>query len=362
MGASVVLLDAQMREPARKNVFMSPHKTITINGRLYDAVTGMPVNGTPENKSTAKPAPKPAASSTPRPKTSSESEHGSVQRSKTLARRTAKKPAAPHKVVARTQAGRHMDIAVSPKSTQVAKFAPHPVTKPAPAKKASPKSAQADSAPRPHPVAEKALQRTASRKVVHQKSSTKTAAAKQPTSKEVKDAEIAKALATPKQKTAKKHHKKHSPWRRRLLIIGICAVAIAAVLYGIYQFIPSVSVGIAASQAGINASYPEYVPDGYRLNQPVTYSDGEVDLTFKSTSNDTMYTIIQTRSSWDSTAVLDNIVKPATGDNYTTTKERGLTIYTYGQNAAWVNGGILYTINGDAPLSNDQIRRIATSL
>jgi hypothetical protein len=39
-----------------------------------------------------------------------------------------------------------------------------------------------------------------------------------------------------------------------------------------------------------------------------------------------------------------------------------LTIYTYADNAAWVNNGVLYTIKANTTLSNDQIQRIATSL
>ena len=74
------------------------------------------------------------------------------------------------------------------------------------------------------------------------------------------------------------------------------------------------------------------------------------------------YTVTQTKSSWDSTAVLDNYVTPRAGVSYIPYTERGLTIYTYGNNAAWVNGGILYTIEGNAPLSSEQIRHIATSL
>ena len=37
---------------------------------------------------------------------------------------------------------------------------------------------------------------------------------------------------------------------------------------------PTLSVRVAASQAGIDASYPSYRPDGYALNGPVTYGDG----------------------------------------------------------------------------------------
>lgn len=74
------------------------------------------------------------------------------------------------------------------------------------------------------------------------------------------------------------------------------------------------------------------------------------------------FTVSQTKSNWDSSTVLDRYIKEKAGDNYITYSERGLTIYTYDGNAAWVNGGIFYTITGDAPLSSDQIRRIATSM
>ncbi|HWT39912.1 MAG TPA: DUF4367 domain-containing protein, partial [Dongiaceae bacterium] len=147
-----------------------------------------------------------------------------------------------------------------------------------------------------------------------------------------------------------------------LIIIGVIILVIFGALYAIYRLVPSISVGIAASQAGVSATYPEYIPDGFTLSQPVSYSDGQVVLKFTSNSNDTSYTITQTRSSWDSSAIVDNIVQPKVGDNYVTTKERGLTIYSYNNSASWVNGGVLYTIDSSASLSGDQIRHIATSL
>ena len=125
---------------------------------------------------------------------------------------------------------------------------------------------------------------------------------------------------------------------------------------------PSLSVRVAAAQAGIDASYPEYRPDGYSLRGTVAYKEGEVSMQFGANAGPQEFTVTQAKSSYDSVAVLDNHVKPASGEQYTTYNERGLTIYTYDSNAAWVNGGILYTITGDAPLSGEQIRRIATSL
>lgn len=83
---------------------------------------------------------------------------------------------------------------------------------------------------------------------------------------------------------------------------------------------------------------------------------------FAANAGPEQYTLSQTRSEWDSTATLDNYVTPQAGKDYTTTTAGGLTIYRYADNAVWVNGGILYTISGNASLSNDQIQRIASSL
>lgn len=354
---------------------MAPHKTVTINGRKYDAVTGLPLESVqvtnPDKTPIKKPTPPPAKKTTPKTSkgaTNSEGVHSSVQRSQTLLRRATKKPAAPNKpAIKRNTPGRHMDIA---RSASVSRFAKHPVVEsaavasaakpvtlvakpvtavPAPVAKKS-VTQKVDAAARPHPMAQRALSRNEAKN--------KLTTAKPATAKEVKDTAISQALASPSAKQSK-GEKSHL---RLFIVIGAILFVIILGLYAVWRFIPNISVSMAAAQAGIEASFPEYTPDGYSLSQPVTYSDGEVDLKFTSNSNENYYTIKQVRSSWDSSAVLDNVITPATGENYVTTKERGLTIYTYGTNAAWVNGGILYTIDSKAPLSGDQIRRIATSL
>ena len=335
---------------------MASPKTIMINGRAYDSVTGLPVETpttTPKSSPAAKPqaakAPTPAKTSTAASSAPSNSVHSTVQRATTLARRAAKKPAAPQRIARRPQAGRHMDIAQSP---NVKKFAPHPVVKEAAPKKPE---AKPDAPAQVHPAAARAMAKVTQKKQVQQKVT-------QPqTAKQAKDVAIAKALDAPKPKQKKEKKEPKSKWTKRLIIIGIILVVILGALYAVYRFIPAVSVGIAAHQAGIDAKYPNYVPDGFSLQQPVTYTDGEVNLKFASNSNSSAYTISQKRSSWDSSAVLDNVVQPLVSDNYTTTQERGLTIYTYDKGAAWVNGNILYVISGDASLSNDQVRHIATS-
>ena len=128
-----------------------------------------------------------------------------------------------------------------------------------------------------------------------------------------------------------------------------------------YINMPHLSVRVAAAQAGISASYPSYVPDGYRFYGPVAFSDGKVTLDFAANGGTTNYQISQKKTSWDSQAVLDNFVAAKTKD-YAINSAGGLTVYTYGSNAAWVDRGILYTIDGDAPLAPTQILHIAQSL
>jgi len=341
---------------------MPNNKTITINGRAYDAVTGLPISErvydqvsrvpnsktAPETKKTE--AVKEKKKISPAVKrdaaTAATEVHSQTQRSQTLLRRATKKPVVPAK---RPTTGRHMDMA---RSSKVTKFAPHPVM--APAVVAPKVTAKPDKPAQIHPAAVKALARV---------SASKPVATKAPTSKEVKDAAIVAALATPKAKVVKEK-KTLSKTHRRLFIVSGIILALLLTAYAVYRFVPAVSVSIASAQAGVDATYPEFVPDGYSLDHPVTFSDGEVALKFKQNGNkENNYTITQTRSSWDSSAVLDNIVRPTAGDNYITTKERGLTVYSYGNNAAWVNGGVMYVISSSsAPLSGEQIRHIATSL
>lgn len=315
---------------------MQANKTVTINGRIYDAVTGLPVEKkvVSEPSKLTKPAPTKHVGHV-----SASTVHSSLQRSQTLNRRATKKPEA---VAKRPRPGRHMDIS---RSRTISRFAPHPASSSSAKKAGTP-----DIKPRTHPAVVKAIART-----------TPVAKPIAKTSKQIKEAAISAALATPTVKPIKQKRLKWRWSRRSTTLTTIFALLIVG---GILTYInlPGLSVSFASTQAGIKATYPEYRPDGYSLSQPVTFSDGEVTLVFKSNSSDTGYTIVQTRSSWDSSAVLDNVVRKTAGDNYVTTQEKGLIIYTYDQNAAWVNGGILYEIDSTAPLSGEQIRHIATSL
>lgn len=174
-----------------------------------------------------------------------------------------------------------------------------------------------------------------------------------PTAKPVNDDILKKVIEKPAKDKTKRHIVRN-------ILITCATLAIITIVF-VYLYLPSFSVIIASAQAGIDATYPEYQPEGFHINGPVSYSDGQVTIKFHADKGDEAFSIKQSRSSWDSSAVKAEAEKSSVGE-ISTTSERGLTIYSYDNNAMWVNGGILYAITGDAPLSGDQIRRIATSL
>lgn len=311
---------------------MKNDKTVTINGQKYDSVTGLPIA-----KSTT----------VPKNPNSIKSVGSLSQKSKDLYARVNQKKVNQSGIPIR-KIGRSMDIA---KSKSVSRFAPRSTTA-----SAKPKSTikSMDIGPIKHPLAAKVEKaRLASKNKL-----TKPAASK--TAKAIKEEVIAKAL----DKATIKKTKNKSFLKRNSKFINIFSVSIILlVLIGFitYKNIPGVSVRIASAQAGISATYPEYLPDGYRIDGPVKYTDGVVNIYFSSNTGNGSFVISQSKSSWDSSAVKLQVDKDSNNES-AETKESGLTIYTYDNNAAWVNGGILYTIKGDAPLSGAQIRHIATSL
>lgn len=151
-------------------------------------------------------------------------------------------------------------------------------------------------------------------------------------------------------------------WGRRLSIAGAMVALLAFGGYLTYHNMPAIATRIAAAQAGINASFPSYQPSGYSLAGGISQQQGSVLMKFAANAGPGTFTLTQSRSDWDSSAVLANYVLPSFGRNFATTTSRGLTIYSTHNAAAWVNGGILYTIKGNAPLSSEQVERIAASM
>lgn len=191
------------------------------------------------------------------------------------------------------------------------------------------------------------------------------------TAKELKEQAIKKALAetvvetdkvAEKKNRKKSANKMHFGFGRVLLALSCAAVAVFAIVYFVNLNMPDISLRVAAMQTGIDASYPSYVPRDYNTSS-ITYEEGKITIEFRNAETDTSFTLVEETSSWDSSALLANYVKDEFGENYTTVREQGLTIYISGSNAAWVNKGIVYKIKASAGvLTNKQIKSIAVSL
>lgn len=314
---------------------MSNTDPIIINGQRYDPATGLPITKKEQDVSEALPTPSrhhPAVHL-----------HTAPQKSTTLRRKSTKRPATPehHAIIKHQQPA----AATTETHAEVRKFAPHPVGAVAPTR-------IMDIGPVKHPFVNKA----------HAKSELKAKASQADplAAAVIKHDAIEKAI----QNTSKKPPLKTRLLSRQRTIAVLASVFVIVVVGGYFTYLalPNLSVRVAAIQAGINAVYPNYRPDGYILSGPVTFADGKVSINFKANGGTQDFTINQTKSGWNNEAVLDNYVTPRAGTNYIPYTDHGLTIYTYSNNAAWVNGGILYTLEGNAPLSSEQIRRIATSL
>lgn len=175
----------------------------------------------------------------------------------------------------------------------------------------------------------------------------------------IKNSLLTKAIANAPSSQQLAHNSAHlfKPDRRPFWAGLTCLILLAG--YLTYLNAPDISIKIAASQAGINATFPEYSPHNYRRDRLASFDAGKVIVRYH--NQDKKIVLTQQASQWDSQTVLQRLVKQQAGDNYSTDQTKGLTIYTYNNKANWVNGGILYDLSFD-DLSNDQVHKIATSL
>lgn len=174
----------------------------------------------------------------------------------------------------------------------------------------------------------------------------------------VKPVASIKTKTTSSSKTLAKHNK-----GARVFFAFLCSSAVVAALFFVVQSnMPDISIKVAAMQTGIQATYPSYVPRDYRLSGVYTAQDNSVAMDFLG-PNQAKFTLTEEKLPWDSTALLNRFVKPKWGEDFTTIKEQGITIYISGSNAAWVNAGIVYKItNLHGELTKKQIKNIVTSL
>jgi len=147
---------------------------------------------------------------------------------------------------------------------------------------------------------------------------------------------------------------------KRLARIG-AAFASVLVLIGFiaYMNMSTIELKVASMQAGFHAQLPSFKPVGYALNGGVHASNGIVS--FKFPSGDSSFEVQQQSSNWDSQTLLDNVVATA-ANSHKTFQNDGRTVYIYGNNATWVNGGVLYNMKVSGDLSNQQVVNVASSM
>lgn len=342
---------------------MRGKNTIIINGKLYDAVSGLPL-GAPDAPRMApavavkKPQPNRTfsdigpgailhrAQADGRPTAHSGLVHRKVQKSTTLRRDVLKKPTPAathaHNLRRKPSAG-HVA-----RSGMISRFAPHP-------QPLTPKTIDTP-AREVHAVSSHVAK-------IHNKVAKSEPAKKEVlSSRALKEKMIAEKLAETRHAEPREKLSFFKRQPRAASIVAGCFAIIVLGGYMTYLNMPNLSVRVAAAQAGVAAKFPDYRPDGYRFNGPIAYANGEVTIRFQANGGQGTYTVREQNSSWDSQAVYDNLVAKKSDGGHITNSQGGLTVYTYKNNAAWVNGGVLYTIEGDAPLSNEQLLRIAGSM
>jgi hypothetical protein len=181
---------------------------------------------------------------------------------------------------------------------------------------------------------------------------------------------IKKALANSTSHEQTAHHK---PKRRRIghklgvsaRTLAISSTVLAGVLLGGFfaiQNVPNLSMRVASARAGFNASLPGYNPSGFSFKGPISYTPGQVKITYASNTDDRSYELTQRASNWNSDALLSNYVV-VSNQQYQTYLDRGRTLFIYnGSNATWVDNGVWYQIEGNSQMTTDQLVRIAASM
>lgn len=145
--------------------------------------------------------------------------------------------------------------------------------------------------------------------------------------------------------------------------IALVMSVIAATLVGAYLWQSNYStfaLKLAGARSGMAATLPSYIPSGWKVDNTIKSSEGT--LSYKIASRDHSLDVTQKKSDWDSQAVLEQFVLPRSTD-YLALQAQGLTIYVYSDGeAAWVNHGTFYHLDGNHGLTQEEIIRIATSL
>lgn len=331
-------------------------QTVIINGKTYDMATGQPVAVATHAAKTQvisdiapnkQPAARPAKTAVHR-KARSVAPHTKArpQKSTTLRRDILKKPSSSTRPSA-NKVHRHIQ-----KSERITRFAP---------------TKQAASTEKKHNIDKdlwaqtKALEHA---RAEHEKATQKKSLPI--SSRAVKEHLLQQAVEKVPAQAMNSHQKSHSGHvTRRARFTSVAMTSFALIMLGgylTYINIPNLSIRVAAANSGVDANLPAYQPAGYQIHGPIRYSDGEVSVAYKQMGGNSAYKLTQKPTDWDPVATLDNYVENDSKDDYQIHSVQGLTVYSYGKKAVWVNDGILHIIDGNVPLPSQQVERIVASM
>lgn len=176
--------------------------------------------------------------------------------------------------------------------------------------------------------------------------------------------EKALSEATSHLQPAHKARKKRSKARKVANAFAVAAAFLVIIGFVGYLNLPQLQLQFASVQAGFGASIPSHTPTGYAMDKGIQRSGGTITLSFR--SGESHFSIKQQASNWNSQTLLDDTL--ALSGQHKTVQKNGQIIYIFEEGeegetrAAWVNGGVRYTLSGNAHLSPEEIADIATSM
>ena len=155
---------------------------------------------------------------------------------------------------------------------------------------------------------------------------------------------------------------KHGRRKFRLSSIFATAGAVAVIAgLGIYVAMPTISVKMAASKAGLTTNTP-YIPKGFTIDGEVASADGLMTINYRSKSGGDGYSVTIKENDSDTQGSLRNRIAELYSNGYRTEQSGDKTILRYGSKVTWLDDGLEYTINTNNYLDNDEISSIVDSL
>ncbi len=158
--------------------------------------------------------------------------------------------------------------------------------------------------------------------------------------------------------TSKTHFKK----KVRMHVASMSAGTLALLLvigFAAYQNSPGLQLRVAGFQTGVSTANPNFAASGFAYNG-VTAKDGKRIIGLKSNTGE--YQLSQQSTNWSGQEMIQQVSSvSASGDpNFTTVTGGGRTIYRFsGNQATWVKHGVWYQVSGTKSLSDSQLESLA---